>query len=561
MGRDGAVLVLALALAGCASQVPPTGGPPDTDPPAVTASSPAPGDVRFAGGTIRLEFSERVDRRSLQESAFLSPSAGLLRFDWSGSSVEISVAETLRANTTYILTVGTDLKDARNNRLAEAFLLPFSTGDLIDSCGISGRVRDGEPGGVMVFAYAVAGGRGDTLNPGVTRPDYLTQTAADGSFRLRSMAPGTYRVMAVRDVFRNLLYDPHTDACGLATGDIALSPPSEIREGILLRLAAEDTLPPRATAAVERHRRAVSVRFTEPVLFAGSPGEGELVDTLTGGAVPLLELTPADTSLREYLVRTAPRDSGATWRLRLPLFHDLRGNPADSAGGIVTFTGTGREDTLPPGFRLTVGRDSIDGVFPRDPLAAFFDEPVDTAAFAAGFTVLSGEGLPLSGRLAWTGRVAAAFLPAEPFRPGIWYSVSVSAGSVADDAGNRRSDSVRARRFRFAGERDLGSIEGRIDRKGLPEGASGATLIVEAIPEGGSGALRVPAGGDGTFLLDRLRPGRYLLAAFADIDGDGDPGAGRPRPLRFAEPYTVYGDTLRIRPGWPVGGVLIGFDR
>jgi hypothetical protein len=102
----GMVLSLAL-LAGCASQGAPTGGPPDTEPPGVVSSVPASGGLNVSEGKISVEFSEYIDRRSFQESAFLSPSAGALKYDWSGTSVEITAAETLRANTTYILTIGT----------------------------------------------------------------------------------------------------------------------------------------------------------------------------------------------------------------------------------------------------------------------------------------------------------------------------------------------------------------------------------------------------------------------------------------------------------------------
>ncbi|HLF13604.1 MAG TPA: Ig-like domain-containing protein, partial [Bacteroidota bacterium] len=129
------VLISGLSLGGgCASQVAPTGGPQDTVPPEIVSTSPSPGALNFRETNIVLEFSEYVDRRSFQESAFLSPSPGALRYEWGGSEVEISFAETLRPNTTYILTVGTDLKDTRNNRLAETFNLPFSSGGTIDSC-------------------------------------------------------------------------------------------------------------------------------------------------------------------------------------------------------------------------------------------------------------------------------------------------------------------------------------------------------------------------------------------------------------------------------------------
>src|SRR5512135_2599993 len=94
--------VAAMVLGSCAGQRPPQGGPPDTTPPEIVRSVPAPGATNVHPAQIHLEFSEYVDRRSVEQSVFVSPPLGQLEYSWSGTEVDISIPDTLREQTTYI---------------------------------------------------------------------------------------------------------------------------------------------------------------------------------------------------------------------------------------------------------------------------------------------------------------------------------------------------------------------------------------------------------------------------------------------------------------------------
>ncbi len=548
-----------LSLAGCASQGAPAGGPPDKEPPVVLNSMPEAGALRYRETRLVLEFSEDLDRRSFQESVFLSPSPGALTYDWSGSEVEISFAESLRENTTYILTVGTDTKDARTNALAETFNLPFSTGETIDSCGVEGRVYDTEPGGIMVFAYAVGGGRGDTLNPAAVRPDYLTQTGVDGRFTLRNMKEGLYRVMALRDLFKNLLYNMQSESAGLAPADVALGGERRVLRGVGLRLAAEDTLRPFLSGVRPRDRSSILLRFNEPLDPASPPAVVAVTDTSDGAPLGVVGVAPSDTSGRDFLVITAPQGSGSVYRLILQPFTDLRGNRSDSSGMYGLFTASPEPDTLPPEVTMSIPRDSVTGLLPGDTLRIGFNEPVDTASFARGFAVLRADRSTFRGTLRWHGPMMADFLPDEPFAAGAWYAVSARLDSVRDLAGNVPRDTLVARRFRMREEKQLGSIAGNVDVL-HGAGAGAGRIFVEARGLSGSDARRLQTGVDsaGAFIFDRLPEGLYTLSAFVDRNGNGVHDCGIPYPPRFAEPFGVYADTLKVRPKWPIEGVSIG---
>ncbi|MEW6061331.1 MAG: Ig-like domain-containing protein, partial [Bacteroidota bacterium] len=112
---------------GCAGQRPPEGGPVDSTPPEIISVYPAPQTTHFNDSKVVFEFSEYVDRRSVEEAIFISPSIEQKEFKWSGTEVELYFLEELKKNTTYVITVGTDVRDVRaGNRMAKSYSLSFS---------------------------------------------------------------------------------------------------------------------------------------------------------------------------------------------------------------------------------------------------------------------------------------------------------------------------------------------------------------------------------------------------------------------------------------------------
>ena len=180
----------------------PTGGDPDLTPPTVLEIYPMAGTTNFTDNYLEITFSEYVDRRSFKESIFISPDIdGPIEYDWSGTSVEISFEDTLKENTTYTITVGTDVADVNNrNKMSEAFNFAFSTGPEIDEGRISGKVYDAKPDGAIICAYKI-----DTeeYNPVDKKPTYRSQVGDNGKYKFLGLAPGQYRIIALRDEFRD----------------------------------------------------------------------------------------------------------------------------------------------------------------------------------------------------------------------------------------------------------------------------------------------------------------------------------------------------------------------
>lgn len=203
--------LLAAGLASCAVPQTPSGGPPDDTPPIVEEATPETGTTNFTGDAVELQFTRYLNQNTLAQALSISPPMdGRPEISWSGRRVRIEFPDELQPNTTYILTLDTNLSTFRNVNLPEPLVLAFATGDRINRGALSGRVEDTRTNApaeaVDVFAYpAPEGVPPDTLPE---RPVYRTQTSAEGTFSFSFMQEQPYYVVAVADRNRNRRPDP-----------------------------------------------------------------------------------------------------------------------------------------------------------------------------------------------------------------------------------------------------------------------------------------------------------------------------------------------------------------
>lgn len=209
---------------GCANQLPPSGGDDDTTPPKVLKISPAPNSLNYSGNSIRIEFSEYIDRRSFKDALFISPKpSGELNFNWSGSGVEIEFPKDLSKNTTYSIVVGKGLKDIHNNSITAPIQFAFSTGSNIDNGKISGKVYSQKTDNLMIFAYINKDISDTSLNPNKKFPDFFTQVNEKSQFSFDHLPVEKFRLFALKDNNKNLLYDVGADEIAVLSEDIDIS--------------------------------------------------------------------------------------------------------------------------------------------------------------------------------------------------------------------------------------------------------------------------------------------------------------------------------------------------
>lgn len=552
---------LAALLARCAGQVPPGGGPTDTTAPEIIRTIPPANAVNIKDRTIEIEFSEYVERRTVEESIFISPYVGELEFDWSGTEVAIRFPEPLQKNRTYVVNVGTDVVDRRaKNRMAAGFTLAFSTGDSIDTGLIRGRVYDAKPEGVMIFAYLLDGLDADSLDPAKTRPDYIMQTGKNGLFMLSNIPDGTFRLFAIRDEYRDLIYNKQVDAYGVASADIIVSPESRNIENIHFRLTREDTTKPFITSVRTVDLSNVQVRFSEPLdSVSVDDATATIMDTLTGSpaGIRVLYVDP-NTPSALAVVTTSPLDSGAAYRVAVAGVSDTAGNFLDSLHAEIVLVASGPRDTIPPGVSVAGLRDSTRSILPEDQFTVLFSEPVGQQALQQAIVLLDSDAHPVQSTLVWKSAAQCLLTPDLPLVSGAWYTMTVMLDSVRDFQGNSPRDSVLQIRFQTVDMRSTGVIDGTVlDEK--EEGRGVVFLTAQSVDQTPWPARTIQLKGPGRFHFEEIPEGRYILNAFRDSDSSGVYTFGLPFPYQPSERFAVLDDTLKVRARWSVEGVLLRF--
>ena len=509
-------------------------------------SAPEAGAVRVeadadGGLTAVLAFSERLDpqaSRAVQVApAGLAPPVAEVR----GRELRVRL-DSLRPQTTYVLTVGTDLRDARRVPLAAPLTVAFSTGDRVDAGRLTGRVRTPAAGagasGVAVWAYAVADSTAPLPDPRQRPPDYQTETGPDGAFALEYLREGAFFVAAVRDANRNRRADPGEAFAvplrPLATADTVGGTP------LALTLGLVDSLPPEPQRARGLSRSRLAVRFSEPVRLRTVDTDPWVVtDSTGGGRVPVAAAYVDPASPQEVRLRVARPLAPAQWQVALA----QPGVAADSAGNGV---GAFRLAAIIPD-REDDERARVAGFLPERPRADSVTVLRPDEAPGVAFTV-PPEAAPAITVTASGDTLGVEQFSADAREVRLRVPPEVRAFAVAVSAG----DSTRERRYRRLAPRETGEITGAV--------AGGAGVTVEATPERGA-PYRAVTAPDGRFRLAGLPPGPYRLRLIEDADGDGAWSPGRlapyapPERLAFAtEPQTVRArfetdvGTLRLAP-------------
>lgn len=196
--------LLALVLtAACASIGNPDGGRFDETPPRVVGSSPADGAVNVSKRKVQILFDEYVKLEKASEKVVISPpqiEPANVRAD--GKRVKVDFYDSLRANTTYTIDFSDAIEDNNEGNPMGQYTFSFSTGDVIDTMQVSGRVlnaADLEPiKGIMVGLYPADSTWNDTLFR--TRPFLrVSRTNGEGRFTIKGVKDGAYRVRALED--------------------------------------------------------------------------------------------------------------------------------------------------------------------------------------------------------------------------------------------------------------------------------------------------------------------------------------------------------------------------
>jgi uncharacterized protein (DUF2141 family) len=225
------VVIIFLSLINCAKRGIPTGGEPDKEPPKMVKSEPEEFTTNFDEKRIRIYFNEYIKVKDARKQLIVSPpikEGGYVIYPQGGASkyIDIQIIDTLQENTTYSFNFGRSIVDNNEENPYEYFKYVFSTGDYIDSLEIGGSIKDALNKNPETFVSVMLYKVDSTYNDSTIYkkpPTYITNTLDSVSdFKLSNLKAGKYKMVAMKDVANNYLFNPKTDKIGYVEEEITV---------------------------------------------------------------------------------------------------------------------------------------------------------------------------------------------------------------------------------------------------------------------------------------------------------------------------------------------------
>ncbi len=228
------ITLLPLLYQGCAKVGNPTGGPKDVTPPRILQSIPENYSVFFDEKRITITFDEFIQLNNItQELVASPPMEEQPEVSLKGKRLVINLNTPLKENTTYTLGFNNALADFHEGNVLAGYEYVFSTGSYIDSMSVSGTLLRAfdhkvpeEP--VLIMLY-------ENLNdstPYKMIPDYLGKTGKEGNFSINNIKTDSFRIFALNDMNRNMLFDLPNEKIAFVDSVVWLHPDNISEEKI-----------------------------------------------------------------------------------------------------------------------------------------------------------------------------------------------------------------------------------------------------------------------------------------------------------------------------------------
>lgn len=205
----------------CARKGRPSGGPKDETPPVLLRAIPDTFSKNVARdlNKIELSFDEYVVLKDYMKNILISPpvepSPTFSPAGIASKKVKVEFQDSLLApNTTYTINFGQSIQDNNEGNPYSYFTYVFSTGDVIDSLELKGKVSNPNeremPKDVIAALYKIDSTYNDSLIY-TTKPYYVAKIDSANQFDLRYLHEGKYKLVAFNDETPNMKFDLKTE--------------------------------------------------------------------------------------------------------------------------------------------------------------------------------------------------------------------------------------------------------------------------------------------------------------------------------------------------------------
>lgn len=325
-----------LLLNACANIAAPSGGEKDTKGPQLVSTVPDQGTLNFRGNDILFEFDEFLKPGSYRKEVFISPVLAIPpEVTVKNKKLRIHFQDNLRPNTTYVITLSTEIKDFNEgNKMEKSFTYAFSTGDQLDSLSINGTIVNAFSGKGQKEMTVLLYREDEILENDIfdVRPIYATQTDESGNYKFEYLREDRYKIYAVGDKDQSFSYNQPGEMLALAESPLINLSDTIFQTKPLPMLAfLPEENGPEIKSAKWINEHTIHVEFSEPIKTSNGSDTLSISigDTLGGnsGRVYTARYRYKDTK-HVYLHSSRPRDQYSDLRFNSLL--DTLGNRNDT---------------------------------------------------------------------------------------------------------------------------------------------------------------------------------------------------------------------------------------
>ena len=521
----------------CAAVKAPSGGPKDKIPPVLIGSDPPQGATGWSGDKIRLFFSEYMSENGLEKAFSISPK---LKEKWivelHDDVIVIEISEELESNRTYILTMSRDLKDEHNVSLEKGGQIAFSTGDIIDSGEISGKLYDEEKVSVHLWKWEEDIHR-DSIY--FSQPEYTADAADDGSFSLQYLSSGRYCILGVG---RESVGRPVGSAVfrlGLPISEDLLLNDQDIITNVTMRMKI-NAFPLKLTRSEVIDQRWGRLFFNRSVRELPLENLVYIIQDDTLLYTPEIFFDPENENNLIFFVDSLKRDIKTI--VKSTLIKNENKIVLDSMkikAKVPSKTDTTFLEIKKPGKTLILSPDKEGG----PPVEIILSRPVEKYRSLFTYTLTKNDTDTVRMNVVWDTPMKINILPENGWEENLIYSLTLKSLDTLRYVS--LENPIYSIRITTKDRLGYGQLKGIIINQQIQQ------LVIEAVSiENPSDRYPTVVNSDSTFELNTLPSGKYTLLFFEDADNSQDYSYGEVLPFKPAEWFYVYPDTIDIRANW-----------
>ena len=551
----GIFIAMLAIITSCANIGMPTGGPKDVAPPKVLKSIPKNYSTQFKGKEIEITFDEFVKFRDLNSQLLISPPLkNTPDIKIKGKNIVIKINDTLRENTTYTMFFGDAIVDLNEENILASYEFVFSTGTVLDSLTMTGRVLNAFTQKPEKDIYVMLYDKYDDSVPIKEKPYYLAKTKEDGEFVMNNLRDMSYKVFALKDANNNLKFDqPNEKIAFIDSLVTARMKPVLLKKDSLHK----DTLKLDSLNRAIVHDKNLYIKdlnlfeeidSTQRVTKAEFVNKGQILFTFRY-PTKQLEIIPQFETKKEWKLEemNATRDTLFYWLLD-PSMDSCKFIIKDNNKTLDTVNlkhrqkvTTKKKSTVAPGVILST---NISGMFDfNNYIVLTAPNPIES--INPKNILLIEDKDSLHPKISFTDSLHRRIMLNHKLKQGINYKLFVP-DSIVKDIFGMYNDSLGIP-FRTNNIEDVGNfiVNISIDSASVP-------CIVQLLSEKEDIIEQHVITKGTTIKYQYLKPGNYLLKAIYDQNNNGKWDTGKYLKHQQPEKIIYFPDKITIRANWDV---------